>query len=98
MIDLEEGQAMRRLFRLWQLGGRDLRLLLALVRRSDRPRWLAPALLLLLVFALEPFNFALPVLGVVDDFLLLPLLLRALALSASYATRAKEDDRVVSVQ
>jgi uncharacterized membrane protein YkvA (DUF1232 family) len=88
---------MRRLFRLWQLGGRDLRLLLAMLRRSDRPRWLAPALLLLLIFALEPLNFALPVLGVVDDFLLLPLLLRALAVSASHATRAK-DDRVVSVQ
>jgi hypothetical protein len=29
---------------------------------------------------------------------LLPLLLRALAISASHAIRAKEDDRVVSVQ
>jgi uncharacterized membrane protein YkvA (DUF1232 family) len=89
---------MRRLFRLWQLGGRDLRLLLAMLRRSDRPRWLAPALLLLLLFALEPLNFALPVLGIVDDFVLLPLLLRALAISASHAVRAREDDRVVSVQ
>ena len=89
---------MRRLFRLWQLGGRDLRLLLAMLRRSDRPRWLAPALLLLLIFALEPLNFALPALGIVDDFLLLPLLLRALAISASHAVRAKNDDRVVSVQ
>ena len=89
---------MRRLFRLWQLGGRDLRLLLAVLRRSDRPRWLAPALLLLLIFALEPLNFALPALGIVDDFFLLPLLLRALAISASHAIRAKDDDRVVSVQ
>jgi len=89
---------MRRLFRLWQLGRQDLRLLLALLRRSDRPRWLAPALLLLLFFALEPLNFALPALGIVDDFVLLPLLLRALAISASHAIRAKEDDRVVSVQ
>jgi uncharacterized membrane protein YkvA (DUF1232 family) len=89
---------MRRLFRLWQLGRQDLRLLLAMLRRSDRPRWLAPALLLLLFFALEPLNFALPALGIVDDFVLLPLLLRALAISASHAIRAKEDDRVVSVQ
>jgi uncharacterized membrane protein YkvA (DUF1232 family) len=89
---------MRRLFRLWQLGRQDLRLLLAMLRRSDRPRWLAPALLLLLFFALEPLNFALPALGIVDDFVLLPLLLRALAISASHAVRAKEDDRVVSVQ
>jgi uncharacterized membrane protein YkvA (DUF1232 family) len=89
---------MRRLFRLWQLGGQDLRLLLSMVRRNDRPRWLVPALLFLLVFALEPLNFALPLLGVVDDFVLLPLLLRALALSASHAIRARQDDRVVSVQ
>jgi uncharacterized membrane protein YkvA (DUF1232 family) len=89
---------MRRLFRLWQLGGRDLRLLLAMLRRSDRPRWLAPALLLLLFFALEPLNFALPALGIVDDFVLLPLLLRALAISATRAVRASVDDRVVSVQ
>ena len=89
---------MRRLFRLWQLGGRDLRLLLNMLRRSDRPWWLGPALLLLLVFALEPLNFALPVLGVVDDFILLPLMLRALATFASHVLRAKKDDRVVSVQ
>lgn len=90
--------AMRRLFRLWQLGGRDLRLLLAMVRRSDRPRWLVPALLLLLFFAFEPLNFALPALGIVDDFVLLPLLLRALAVFASHALRVQADDRVVSVQ
>ncbi|HEY2780382.1 MAG TPA: hypothetical protein VGI90_06400 [Steroidobacteraceae bacterium] len=90
--------AMQRLFRLWRLGGQDLRLLLAILRRQDRPRWLAPALLLLVFFALEPLNFALPVLGVIDDFVLLPLLLRALAISASHAMAAKRDDRVVSVQ
>ena len=89
---------MRRLLRLWQLGGRDLRLLLNLLRRADRPWWLGPALLLLLVFALDPLNFALPVLGVVDDFILLPLMLRALAAFAGHAMRAKQDDRVVSVQ
>ena len=89
---------MRRLLRLWQLGGKDLRFLLGMLRRSDRPRWLMPALLLLLVFALDPLNFAVPVLGVVDDFLLLPLLLRALASFVSHATRVRQDDRVVSVQ
>jgi uncharacterized membrane protein YkvA (DUF1232 family) len=69
-----------------------------MLRRSDRPRWLAPALLLLVVFALDPLNLALPVLGVVDDFLLLPLLLRALAVFANQTIRSKQDDRVVSVQ
>ena len=37
--------------------------------------WLLPAVGLLAFYALEPVNFALPVLGVIDDFLLLPLLL-----------------------
>lgn len=64
---------MLRLFRLWQLGGRDLRLLLSALRHRDRPIWLLPAVLFLGLYALEPFNFALPFLGVIDDLILLPL-------------------------
>ena len=41
--------------------------------------WLLPATLALGFFALEPFNLAIPVLGVVDDLILLPLLLHGLA-------------------
>ena len=89
---------MRRLFRLWRLGGQDLRVLLAVLRQPDRPRWLLPASLLLVFFALEPLNFAFPLLGVVDDFVLLPLLLRALVSIAVPMIRAKRDERVVSVQ
>ena len=52
-------------------------------------------------FALEPFNFAIPVLGVVDDLFLLPLLLHGLAKIAALTTFATtsrpRDDRVVSV-
>jgi uncharacterized membrane protein YkvA (DUF1232 family) len=89
---------MRRLFRLWRIGGQDLRVLLAVLRQPDRPRWLLPASLLLVFFALEPLNFAFPLLGVVDDFVLLPLLLRALVSIAMPPIRAKRDERVVSVQ
>jgi uncharacterized membrane protein YkvA (DUF1232 family) len=89
---------MRRLFRLWRLGGRDLKLLWAALRSQDRPRWLLPATLLLLFFALEPFNFVVPILGAVDDLLLLPLLLHALVKLAMLSTSAKRDDRVVSIQ
>ena len=89
---------MRRLFRLWRLGGQDLRILFAALRQRDRPQWLLPAMLLLVFFALEPLNFAFPLLGVVDDFVLLPLLLRGLVSIAGPAIRAKRDDRVVSVQ
>jgi uncharacterized membrane protein YkvA (DUF1232 family) len=94
---------MRRLITLWRLSGRDFRVLWAALRHPNRPHWLLPASLALLFFALEPFNFAIPVLGVVDDLVLLPLLLRALATIAMHATQMSStgrsrDDRVVSVQ
>jgi uncharacterized membrane protein YkvA (DUF1232 family) len=92
------GREMRRLFRLWQLTGRDLRVLLHALRQPDRPVWLMPAALLLVFFAIEPLNLAFPVLGVVDDFVLLPLLLRGLVGLAVPALRTKRDDRVVSEQ
>jgi uncharacterized membrane protein YkvA (DUF1232 family) len=93
---------MRRIFRLWRLAGSDIRLLWVALRNPNRPTWLLPATLALGFFALEPFNFAIPVLGVVDDLFLLPLLLHGLAKIAVYvttlpATRSR-DDRVVSVQ
>lgn len=94
---------MRRLFRLWGLAGRDLRALFAVLRSSNRPRWLLPALLLLLWFGLEPLNFAIPFLGVVDDLVILPFLIHVLAKLAApqpgsrFAPRSR-DERVVSVQ
>jgi uncharacterized membrane protein YkvA (DUF1232 family) len=66
---------MIRLLRLWRLGANDLRLLWYALRHPERPVWLLPAAALLAFYALEPANFALPVLGIIDDFLLLPLLL-----------------------
>jgi uncharacterized membrane protein YkvA (DUF1232 family) len=69
---------MIRLFRLWRLGARDLRLLWFALRHPHRPVWLWPAALVLALYALEPLNFAVPLLGVVDDFVLLPLVLHLL--------------------
>jgi uncharacterized membrane protein YkvA (DUF1232 family) len=93
---------MRRIFRLWRLTGNDLRLLWQALRHPKRPTWLLPATMALGFFAFEPFNFAIPVLGVVDDLFLLPLLLHFLAKIATYLTTApstrSRDDRVVSVQ
>ena len=66
---------MLRLFRLWRLGRRDLQLLWFALRDRDRPVWLIPAVVLLGLYALEPLNFTVPILGVVDDFILLPLAL-----------------------
>ena len=69
---------MLRILRLWRLSGMDLRLLWFALRHGQRPIWLWPAVLILGWFALEPFNFAFPILGVMDDVILLPLLLHVL--------------------
>jgi uncharacterized membrane protein YkvA (DUF1232 family) len=70
---------MLRLFRLWRMGAKDLRLLWFALRHGRRPPWLLPAAAALGFYALEPFNFAIPFLGIVDDVILLPLLLHLLA-------------------
>lgn len=67
---------MIRLLRLWRLGAQDIRLLWYALRHPSRPMWLLPAVALLTFYAIEPLNFAMPVFGMVDDFLLLPLLLQ----------------------
>ncbi len=66
---------MRRVFRLWRVARGDLHLLWFALRHRNRPAWLVPAALLLGCYALEPFNFALPFLGVLDDIVVLPLAL-----------------------
>ena len=69
---------MIRLFRLWRLGRQDLRLLWFALRHRSRPVWLWPAAAFLTLYALDPANFAIPLLGLVDDFVLLPLVLHLL--------------------
>jgi uncharacterized membrane protein YkvA (DUF1232 family) len=70
--------AVMRVLRLWRLGASDLRLLWFALRHRNRPVWLLPAALVLLLWALEPFNFVVPALGVFDDFVVLPLVLHLL--------------------
>lgn len=65
---------MFRLFRLWRLVASDLRLLWFALWHSRRPVWLWPVAVLLGLYALDPLNFALPLAGIVDDLVLLPLL------------------------
>jgi uncharacterized membrane protein YkvA (DUF1232 family) len=69
---------MLRLLRLWRFARKDLRLLWFALRHRGRPAWLWPAAALLVLYALEPANFALPALGLVDDFVLVPLMLHVL--------------------
>lgn len=66
---------MFRWFRLWRLGARDLPLLWFALNHPQRPGWLWPVVILLAFYALEPFNFAMPLLGVVDDLIVVPLML-----------------------
>lgn len=70
---------MKRIFALWRVvAGQDLRLLWFAIRHEQRPAWLLPGLAVLGLFAFEPLNVAVPVLGVVDELVLLPLLLHGM--------------------
>ncbi|MGA2187427.1 MAG: hypothetical protein ABSH33_02785 [Steroidobacteraceae bacterium] len=69
---------MMRLVRLWRLGGNDLRLLWFALRHPSRPLWLLPATAMMIFYALEPLNFAIPLFGIVDEFVLLPLVLHVI--------------------
>ena len=53
----------------------DLRLLWFALRHADRPGWLLPATGGLLLYALAPFNLAVPLVGAIDDMVLVPLAL-----------------------
>jgi uncharacterized membrane protein YkvA (DUF1232 family) len=68
---------MYRLIRLWRLAGQDLALLWYALRHPARPVWLPGVAVILGVYALDPVNFAVPLLGAIDDLVLLPLLLHA---------------------
>ena len=62
----------------WRISRADLRLLWLALRHPLRPGWLIPATLALVIFALSPLNFVVPVLGVLDDMVVLPLVLHYL--------------------
>jgi uncharacterized membrane protein YkvA (DUF1232 family) len=66
---------MRKLLFFWRTGKYDLRALWFALKHPERPRWLLPATIALVVYALAPFNFIIPVVGIADDFILVPLLM-----------------------
>jgi uncharacterized membrane protein YkvA (DUF1232 family) len=66
-----------RFLRLWRLVSHDVHWIIAALRQPDRPWWLLPAVLAIVIFAFDPLNFGLPPLGLFDDLIVLPLLLRA---------------------
>ncbi len=82
---------MRRLLLFWRVGRHDLRMLWFALRHPGRPGWLLPAAALLALFALEPANFAIPLLGIVDDLVLLPMALHAMVSLLPASVRAGFD-------
>ncbi len=75
---LEVPAIMLRFWRLWWIGRRNLGVLWLALHHPRRPIWLLPALAVLGLYSLEPLNFAIPFLGVVDDLILLPIALNVL--------------------
>lgn len=66
----------KRLTLLWSLVRGDARLLWFALRHPLAPRWLKPAVALMALYLLSPIDLlpdTLPVLGLVDDLVLLPL-------------------------
>jgi uncharacterized membrane protein YkvA (DUF1232 family) len=80
---------MIRFFKLLRFAGHDLRLLWLALRHPSRPAWLLPVTVVLGLYALDPANLALPALGVVDDFVLLPLAVHLLLKLLPAAIRAE---------
>jgi uncharacterized membrane protein YkvA (DUF1232 family) len=70
---------MKKLFLvMWRMSKADLRLLWFALKHQDRPVWLLPASIALALYVIAPFNLAIPVLDVVDDMVLVPLVLHTL--------------------
>jgi uncharacterized membrane protein YkvA (DUF1232 family) len=69
----------KRLTVVWVLVRGDARRLWYALRHPAAPRWLKPATALLLLYLVSPLDLvpdALPVIGIVDDLVLLPLAVR----------------------
>ncbi len=82
----------KRLSVLWAVVRGDARLLWRALRHPLAPGWLKPAVLLLVAYVLSPVDLipdVVPLLGVVDDVVLLPLAIRFLLRRLPAALRAE---------
>ena len=66
---------MKKIALLWKIVNEDLRVLCYALRHPERPGWLIPTIALLGLYAIDPFNFAVPFVGIVDDGVLVPMAL-----------------------
>jgi uncharacterized membrane protein YkvA (DUF1232 family) len=67
----------RRIFVLWNSLRSDARMLFFALRHPDAPGWLKLGAALIVLFAISPMN-AIPVIGFVDELVLVPLAVRFL--------------------
>lgn len=71
----------KRLVLLWAVVRGDARMLWLALKHPLQPRWLKPAVALVLLYLLSPVDLIpdfIPLLGVLDDIVLVPLALRAI--------------------
>jgi uncharacterized membrane protein YkvA (DUF1232 family) len=66
---------MKKLALLLKVIKNDLRVLWYALRHPDRPAWLMPAIALVALYAIDPFNVAIPFVGILDDGVLVPMAL-----------------------
>lgn len=69
----------KRVSMLWTLVRGDARRLWHALRHPDAPRWLKVGTALLLLYVVSPFDLipeTIPFLGVVDDLVLIPVVIR----------------------
>jgi uncharacterized membrane protein YkvA (DUF1232 family) len=81
----------KRLSLLWTLIRGDARMLWRALRHPAAPRWLKPAVALLAVYLVWPVDLIpdmIPVLGLADDLVLIPLVVRFLVSRLPPALRA----------
>lgn len=62
----------------WRTSRADLALAWFALRHPARPAWLLPALGVLALYAISPASYVVPLVGVVDDLVVVPMLLHAL--------------------
>ena len=80
---------------LWSAIRGDARMLWRALRHPMAPGWLKPAVALLVLYVLSPVDLipdAVPLLGIVDDVVLVPLAIRHLLRRLPTALRAEIGD------
>lgn len=88
----------KRLSVLWSVVRGDARLLWLALRHPQSPGWLKPAVALVVLYVLSPVDLipeVVPVLGVLDDVVLVPLAIRFLLDRLPARLRAEIEGRTV---